>query len=79
MQLRLLQLPVCRWVHPAICQQYGIADCAANAWNEAGAGKFSFKIDKSGEILWLAIEKSLVWYDVVPPERSQRHDNCRLQ
>lgn len=49
MQLRLLKLPVCRWVSAAICQQYGIADCAADAWNEAGAGKFSFKIDKSGE------------------------------
>lgn len=35
------------WASPAICQQYGIADCAANAWSEGGGGKFSFKIDKS--------------------------------
>lgn len=38
----------CRWVDPAICRQYGIADCASDAWNQNGGGKFSFKIDKSG-------------------------------
>ncbi|KAL3150541.1 hypothetical protein ABBQ32_000356 [Trebouxia sp. C0010 RCD-2024] len=35
------------WVCPAICQLYGIADCAASAWSEGGGGKFSFKINKS--------------------------------
>lgn len=38
-----------RWVCPAICQLYGIADCAASAWSEGGGGKFSFKINKSGD------------------------------
>lgn len=42
-------MPMYRWVCPAICQQYGIADCAASAWNESGGGKFSFKIGKSGD------------------------------
>lgn len=46
---------MCRWASPAICQQYGIADCAANAWSEGGGGKFSFKIDKSGKTVCLVM------------------------
>ena len=45
---RYIVVVPCRWVDPAICQQYGIADCASDAWNQNGGGKFSFKIDKSG-------------------------------
>ena len=43
-----VSLVACRWVDAAICQQYGIASCATDAWNQNGGGKFSFKIDKSG-------------------------------
>ena len=37
-----------RWVCPAVCEQYGIARSADDAWESNGGGKFSFKIDKSG-------------------------------
>ncbi len=36
------------WVSPAVCERYGIADCAGAAWEGNGGGKFSFKIDKKG-------------------------------
>lgn len=35
------------WVSAAICQQYGIADDAAAAWDQNGGGRFTCKIDKS--------------------------------
>ena len=39
---------MCRWVCPAVCEQYGIASSADDAWESNGGGKFSFKIDKNG-------------------------------
>ena len=39
---------ISRWVDAAICQKYGIADNAPDAWTQGGGGKFTFKIDKSG-------------------------------
>jgi hypothetical protein len=37
----------CRWVDPEVCEQYGIAGTADEAWEQNGGGKFSFKIDRS--------------------------------
>lgn len=36
------------WVSPAVCERYGVAGSAGEAWEAGGGGKFSFKIDKKG-------------------------------
>ena len=38
-----------RWLNPAICERYGVADSADAAWESNGGGKFTFKIDRSGD------------------------------
>ncbi|KAK9808530.1 hypothetical protein WJX73_005273 [Symbiochloris irregularis] len=35
------------WVCPEICARYGVAGNAAEAWEQNGGGKFTFKIDRS--------------------------------
>lgn len=38
---------MCRWVNPKICELYGIAGSAAEAWQAEGGGAFSRKPDMS--------------------------------
>jgi len=35
------------WVDPDVCERYGIAGSADEAWERHGGGKFTFKIDRS--------------------------------
>jgi hypothetical protein len=37
------------WASPAVCERYGVAGSADEAWEANGGGKFTFKIDKKGE------------------------------
>lgn len=39
------------WVHPEVCERYGIPGAPEEAWEAGGGGQFSVQLDKKGALV----------------------------